>query len=293
MIVRPLRALLAFHRHGTIAAAADEVSLSPAAVSVQLKQLEQQLGITLFVRTRRSIRLTSTGYRVVQLAERVLTAYEELMRLSGSSSIHGCISLGVIHTVLIGIFPAVTQQIIEETPGMEIKVSTGTSPDLVAKVAAGLLDAAVVNQPPKSMGDEFVLHKLYSEPIALVQADDARLTLPNALHCRPYIALDRATWAGRQIQHYLDQQAISVEPIMELDSQAAIFSAVRFGLGVSVLPVILGLQDDQQLRFKKIGGLNRTIYLFERKVHMRSHMTAQVLSSFMSVINRVHAHSAR
>ncbi|OWT56871.1 LysR family transcriptional regulator [Candidimonas nitroreducens] len=287
MAVRPLRALLAFHRHGTIAAAAEEVHLSPAAVSVQLKLLEEQLGIPLFERTKRSIRLTSAGYGVVPLVEKVLTAYEELLRHSGSSSIHGRISLGVVNNVLVGVFPAVVQRVIRDCPGMEINVSMGTSPDLVAKVAAGLLDAAVVSQPPKSLGDEFIVHKLFDEPIALIQLPhSARGSLRDVLGACPYIALDRDTWAGRQIQNHLERQEIDVEPIMELNSQEAILAAVRFGLGVTVLPLTRGadIGHDERLKITRIAGLSRTISMAERKTHIRSNMTAQVLSSFKSVL---------
>jgi len=261
--------------------------LSPAAVSVQLKLLEAHLRIPLFERTKRSIQLTAAGYRVLALAERLLTAYEELLQNAGGAILRGRISLGVVNSVLTGIFPAVVQRVIDDSPGIEIKISAGTSPDLVAKVAAGSLDAAVVNHPAKSLGDEFIVHRLYAEPIALIQAASAaRSSIFDTLRSQPYIALDRSTWAGQLIQTYLTRNAIDVDPVMELNTHEAILAAVRFGLGVSILPVIRGTdtKNDPTLRYKRIPGLGRMISIVERKTHVRSHITSQVFNSFRSVV---------
>jgi len=287
MIIRPLRALLAFHKRGTIAAAAEDVHLSPAAVSVQLKQLEEHLGVPLFERTKRSIQMTATGHRVLPLAERLLAAYEELLQNAGGATIRGQISLGVVNGVLAGIFPAVVQRVIDDSPGIEIKISAGTSPELVAKVAAGILDAAVVNNPTKSLGDAFILHRLYTEPIALIHtAGTARSSVFDLLQAQPYIALDRGTWAGQLIQAYLTRNGIDVDPVMELNTQESILAAVRFGLGVSILPIIRGTdtKHDPALRYKRIPGLERVISMVERKNHVRSHVASQVLESFRSVV---------
>jgi len=256
MIVRPLRALLAFHRRGTIMAAAEDVHLSPGAVSVQLKLLEERLGVPLFERTRRSMRLTPAGHKVIPLAEKVLAAYEELLQSSGAT-IHGQMSLGIINSVLLGTFPAAIQQVIADSPGIEIRISSGTASELVAKVNAGLLDAVIVTQPPKPLGDELISHALYAEPIALVQpAARAQKTVAAALAVQPYIALDRTTWAGQVIQTYLPRHAIAVEPVMELNSPEVILASVRFGLGASILPVIRGVdtRSDTFFRFKKNTG---------------------------------------
>lgn len=287
MDFRYLRALLAFHRRGTIAAAAEEVHLSPAAVSVQLKLLEEHLGMDLFVRTGRSIRLTAAGYRVLPQAEKLVRAYDDLRRTPAQESVQGVIALGVVQTAMVGIFPAVVKRVMAEHPRLQIKVSVGTSPDLVAKVIAGVLDAAIANCPPSQLGDDFVVHRLYAEPFALVQnSRSVGTTLADSLQNQPYIALDRATWSGRKVEEILGSRGIHVEPSMELDSQEAILAAVRFGLGVSVLPIIrrAGYEVDPKLHFTKIGETKRAIALVERRSHVLSHLTAQILSTIAAIV---------
>ena len=111
-------------------------------------------------------------------------------------------------------------------------------------------------------------------------------TLADCMRDQPYIALDRGTWTGRKIQEILASRGIHVEPAMELDSHDAILAAVRFGLGTSVLPIIraAGYEANQQLRFERIEGTERDIALVERRSHVLSHLTAQILSTIAALV---------
>ncbi|KAB7590855.1 LysR family transcriptional regulator, partial [Verminephrobacter sp. Larva24] len=97
MFIRTLRAFLALHRAGTVVAAAEDVHLSQAAVSVQLKNLETELGLSLFARTKRSLCLTPTGRQLVPLAEQMVSIYEQMKRLDKDGPVAGLLSLGVIN----------------------------------------------------------------------------------------------------------------------------------------------------------------------------------------------------
>ena len=287
MDLKSVRALLAFHRRGTIAAAAEEVHLSPAAVSVQLKLLEEHVGVPIFMRTGRSIRLTAAGYQLLPQAEKLLRAYHDLHRPFADGPVTGVISLGVVNAALTGIFPHVMRRIMEEHPRLKVKVTGGTSPDLVAKVMAGVLDGAIVSCPPTALDEDFRVHMLYTEPFALVRHSGAPCELlADCLRKRPYIAIDRKTWTGRAIQEILSSRGVHVEPAMELNSQEAVIAAVRLGLGASVLPVVRAAryERDPELSFSEIVSTERSICMIERREHVLSSVTAQVLSTIAAVV---------
>lgn len=289
MLLRTLRALIAFHRLGTVVAAAEEVHLSPAAVSAQFKLLEERLGITLFVRTKRSLTLSSTGIRMLPIAEKMLSTYEEMQQLSDTDALQGQISLGILNTVLIGIFPEVLEILKTKNPRLKIKIVIGTAASLVAQVEAGVLDAAIVNHPPRPLDASLTVHSLYADPIALVQsASVPELTLDEAVTSAAFIALDRRTWIGRTIDQFLLLNDYRVEPALELDSQEAILALVRYGLGVSVLPVIRGttVADDGTLRFTPLKGIQRIVVLVEPTAHPYAHITAELMSTIRKVARR-------
>jgi len=285
MTVNHLRSLLALYSRGTIAAAALDMHLSPAAVSVQLRLLEDELGVALFVRTGRSIRLTAAAYQLLPKAEKLVRAYDELKRTPLAQPVRGVISLGVLNSALLGTFPSVIQRVMAEHEHLQIKVHAGPSPDLVAKVLAGVLDGAIVTCPPTALDEEFIVHPLYTEPFTLVRHARTPFThLADVLTRQPYIALDRSTWTGRQIEHFLVHRGIHVEPVMELNSQEAILAAVKHGLGVSLLPLIQGWVSDARLGFNQFPEVTRTIGLVERRTHVLSHLTAQILGAYAAVL---------
>lgn len=286
MVLRALRAFIALHRRGTIAAAAEDVHLSPAAVSAQLKLLEERLGAELFLRTKRSLSLSSTGQRLVPLAEKMISVYEEMLELSDARVVRGKLSLGVINSALTGIFPAVLQRLKAASPELEIRLVAGISPHLMAQVEAGLLDAAVVTQPPPHISTRLLVHPLYAEPVALVlpQGMDCA-SVADAMARAPYVAFDRSTWVGQAIDEFLIKNDIRVRPAMELNSQDAVLAVVRFGLGVSILPMLRGVahEADAGLRIVAIPGFERSVSLVEQHVHPRSHLTAKLLGTIAEV----------
>jgi len=287
-VLRALRAFLALHHRGTIAAAADDVHLSPAAVSAQLKLLEERLGVELFVRTKRSLKLSSAGHRLIPLAERMMSVHEEMLQLSDPDALHGPISLGGIHTVLLGIFPVVLRKLKAEAPRLRVKITGGNSPELIAQIEAGLLDAAVITRPPHPLSDKLLVHHLYSEPFALILPEGwACASLTETLTTSPYIALDRTNWVGRSIDAFLLRSGIDIRPAVELSSQDAVLTFVKYGHGVSVLPILRGEAQivDQSLQVVPIPGFERNVSLVERKIHARSHLTAKLLKSIVEVTN--------
>ena len=78
MSLKALRTLVTIARHGTFARAADLLSLTPSAVSLHIKTLEDELQVTLFDRSRRQVVLTEAGQLAVARAESILGAYDEL-----------------------------------------------------------------------------------------------------------------------------------------------------------------------------------------------------------------------
>ncbi|MBP0623364.1 LysR family transcriptional regulator [Cupriavidus consociatus] len=279
---RSLRAFLALHQYGTIAAAADAVHLSPAAVSVQLKNLEDELALELFVRTGRSISLNVNGYRLVPLAQQMLDLQARMTSLNASHSLRGKLSLGVITSTLTGSLPDVLKRLSAEYPDLETRITADKSPELVSQVEAGLLDAAIVTCPPTYAPTSLRLHDLYAEPLALVQCATKPFGgIAHVLESSPYIAFERGSWVGRQIEAFLDSHRIVVRPAMELDSHDAVLSVVRHGIGVSILPMLHGRDwDFGGLRFVELPGVHRKVCLAVRAGNNDSKVTEVLLAYF-------------
>lgn len=287
MLIRSLRSFLALHRHGTIVAAAEKVHLSQAAVSIQLKNMEDELGIALFVRTRRSLEFTSAGRQLVSLAEKMVSIYEEMKAIKGGGPIGGFLSLGVINSALGGVLPQLLKEMTLKNPGLEVKIMAGISGELVSQVNRGTLDMAIVTEPPQRFPTNLSVHYLYSEPFALLTpAEVPYQDLVRAFKSStPYIAFERSTWAGQLIDEFLMKRGVMTKPSMELNSLDAIAALVSQGLGISIVPLIRGAawHASPNLHVVRLPNFERPVSLITRASHEHDALTALVLSSFSTV----------
>ncbi|CAM3650882.1 LysR family transcriptional regulator [Polynucleobacter antarcticus] len=285
MSIRALRAFLAFNQLGTVAAAAKSVHQSSAAVSVQLKLLEERLGGSLFHRTQRSLSLTSLGYRLLPVAEQILTLHSEMLALSQPSKPAGKLTIGVINSALIGVLPPILQNLKIESPDLDIRIMAGISPTLFTQVQDGILDAAIITRPPKSITTDLMIRPLYTEPFALVMAKTMPYTqLAKILEAQPYIAFDRSTWVGGKAEQFIQKLGIKTHVVMELDSQEAIISLIKHGIGVSVLPIQPGseVSNDKTLQFISLSGLHRDVVFVEKKDHPHAHLTSKLMDAYVN-----------
>ena len=284
MLIRTLHSFLALHHCGTIVAAAEKVHLSPAAVSVQLKNMEDELGIALFVRTKRSLEFTPAGRQLVPLAEKMVSIYEEMKAVKGGGPIGGFLSLGVINSALGGVLPQLLKQVTQKNPGLEVKIIAGISDELVTQVNRGTLDMAIVTEPPQKFPTNLSVHYIYSEPFALITpAEIPYQDIVQAFKSStPYIAFERSTWAGQLIDEFLLKRGIMTKPSMELNSLDAITALVGQGLGISIVPLIRGAawHDSPNLHIVHLPSFERPVSLITRASHEHHALTALLLSSF-------------
>ncbi|MBV1866086.1 MAG: LysR family transcriptional regulator [Rhodobacteraceae bacterium] len=234
-----LRSFLAIKDTGSFTAAAAAVHLSHSAVSIQMKQLEQQLGASLFIKGRRPAMLTPLGEEIAEKAREIMDRLDDLKALAGADDLGGRVTLGFVPTTLQTLLPVVLERLRCEFPDLKVAVRSGLSSELAKMVEDHNIDFAFLSAPVSDPA-MIRLHEIGSEPLFLVMAQNAHATSPakpaDILRQTPYIAFSRSTWLGKQIASHLTQSGHIVEPEIELDSFDAIEHLVARGFGVSIVP---------------------------------------------------------
>jgi len=126
--IKLLKNFIAITRHKSVAAASREIGLTAAAAGQQLQQLEQEIGVELFDRTKRSLTLNSNGRAVIEPIQEIIVKYESL----GSnlkSELSGTIVLGALVSTLMGAFGKTLNELKQSYPELEIKLIAGLSRD--------------------------------------------------------------------------------------------------------------------------------------------------------------------
>lgn len=148
MSIRMLRTLIAVANHGTFSAAVDDVFVTHAAVSQQMRSLEDEWRVSLFDRTNRTPKLTPTGIALLAKAREVVRAYDDIVpSVLGDDGLRGRFVLGAVPTSVTRLVPFATALLKDKFSRLQVRLYPGLSIHLIHQVERGVLDAAVVSKP--------------------------------------------------------------------------------------------------------------------------------------------------
>ena len=223
--------------HGSMAAAARMLNITPAAVAQQIRTLEREIGATLIARVGRTVSVTEEGSRILERSRELLRNVADLRSVANESGVSGELRLGACPTALAGMLPDVLARMVETFPRINVFIKPGYSVDLYRAVEGGDLDAAVVLQAPFPLPKTCQWQLLREEPlIVLAPRSMAGRDPHELLASEPLIRYDRNQWGGRQADDYLHEHGIVPRERFELNALNAIAVMVDRGLGVSLVP---------------------------------------------------------
>lgn len=267
MDTRQLRTLLAIAAHGTFAKAAQVVHLTASAVSQQMQALEQELNVTLFERSSRPPKLTSEGLQVVEMAANVLRLEEDTKASLRGDRLTGTLMLGSVRTSGLSLLPRTISQMRIEYPAVKVNLRVGLSSTLIADVAGGRLDAAIVAEhagfPPALRWSPFL-----KEPLLIIAPRGMPVSDPvHMLSTLPFVRFRSAVPLANLIDTEISRLGVLTNDVAEIDTIGSIVTCVRHGLGISVVPhVALEEPEGQELTRLPFGDpqVTRQIGIVER-----------------------------
>jgi DNA-binding transcriptional LysR family regulator len=281
--IRMLKTFRAVARSGSFAAAADKVALTQAAVSLQMRGLEQALGRQLFDRSARQITLTRDGREIQPKVEQILEMLAEL-EATPADSMRGPVTIGAVVSV-IGALSLGVASLKTAYPRLDVRLLSARSDELAVMVQEGEVDiAAVVARPDDALPDTLKWTPLYTEPLMLIVNRDVVDTDPQRiLNSRGFLRFDRRVRTGRVVDQALQSLGLSVHEYLELNSIETIVALVRRNVGVTVLPQLhrAGWQADPSLRLISIAqpAILRTVGMIERASYGRSGIAAAIIET--------------
>ncbi|NTH43462.1 LysR family transcriptional regulator [Agrobacterium rhizogenes] len=239
-MISELKTLVAIARFGTFAAAGDRIGLTQAAVSGQMKRLEEKLGVQLFERTGRSATLNAAGLRTLERAKDIIAKFEAIADPADEDS-GGRLSIGAIASVQSTVLARALVPFRDRFPKHHIHIVPGISLHLLDLLDAGELDLAVIIKPSFGIPKDFVWQPLLREPYVLavpswIEGDDWLALLQE----QPFIRYERSSFGGRQVDRFLRSLSVTARESVEIDDISAMVALVGQGLGVALLPMTEG-----------------------------------------------------
>ena len=223
-------------RHGSFASAADDMGLTPSAVSLQMKRLEEYVGQPLFDRSGRTVRPTPLASDLAESIRTALDAVEEA-RTRHSAALSGRVVIGAIRSLQPTMIPLVLREIGDRHPGLAVRVIQGDSGELLDHLKAGRLDGAALIRPTSGGSSRLDWQDLERQPFVFVAPPDSTETTAEALIARyDWIQFDTSLTSGRTAASHLHRLSPGTRPRFELESIEAVLAMVSAGLGVSIIP---------------------------------------------------------
>ncbi len=224
-----LRAVVTGIEHGSFARAANELGRSQSAISMQLKKLEQQAGVRLFVRKGRGLVPTEAGEALVQYARQMIALNDEAARALGATVMPETLRLGLPQDFYDDVMPAVVRAFSEKHSDVHISVRAGNNHTIAEDIDAGRLDAAIAFFPQAGsrrgkLLDTLPLHWLAHHGFAEPSADT---TVPLVLFNHPCLFRQAALAS-------MDRAGIACRAALTTPSLHAVWAALRSGFGIGV-----------------------------------------------------------
>lgn len=224
--------------------AASLLHLTQPAITLQIKNLEADLGVRLFDRSGGRLRLTPAGEVLLVYSRRIAGLYEEALRKIGelTRQTRGSLSLGVSTTISQYLLPWVLAGFRQEYPGVRVTVTSGNTEAALRCLAQGSIELAMIEGPPRTAGVK--LQKFLDDEIVLIVPRDHRWAIrrqalnPAELLHTPLLMREPGSGTRDVVEEALQAAGLNpsdLQVTMNLDSTEAIKSAVEAGLGVGLV----------------------------------------------------------
>ena len=240
MEIRQLRAFLAIAEANTFTAGARRVGITQAAISMQIRQLEDEVGLPIFTRTPRRVILTEAGEYLLERARKIMrehdSALAEIAEVAGAE--HGRLRIGSASaTFATHQLPLIIQQLKEKFKNADLSVSSGTSEKLVDKIMHGEIDMAFVSLPVDNLN--ITTESLFSDEIVAIAHPKhplakEKLISAATLAGEKLILGEQGGNTRRMIDEFFNAANVRPNITMELSRQQAINQMVENTLGVGM-----------------------------------------------------------
>lgn len=286
MNLRDLKYVISVSEHLNFGKAAEACYVSQPTLSMQIKKLEEYLGLSIFERTNKSVMLTDYGHEIVKMAQGIIAGADDLIAYSKlcRDPFSGDFCLGAFPTIAPYFLPKIIPPIKKAMPNLHLFLMEEKSPILIEKLLKGEIDAAILALPIENetletkilFEDNFCLavpinHNLAkNKTVTMADIFDESLLLLEDGHCMRNQALQVCSLSGAK--ETAGFRATSLETLRQM---------VAAGSGITLIPQIaISSHKDKLISYIPFSGIppSRTIGIVWRKSSPRFQVVEKIAS---------------
>ncbi len=286
--LRQLQVFESVARHLSHSRAAKELYLTQPAVSMQLKQLEQTIGLPLFEQVGKQLHLTDAGRELLRYSRGILQQVQEMdtvfAEMKGLE--HGHLNIAVVSTANY-FMPQLLAKFIRLHPKINVSLSVANRDTVIRQLEDNIADLAIMGQPPE--GADMVSQVFMPNPLVVIAAPDHPLAKQKRIQPRQLASetfLFREVGSGTRgvAERFFASHRLPLPAHMEMDTNEAIKQSVNAGIGIGIISrhgIELELETGRLCILDVVGfPIVRNWHIVQRK-NKRLSTAAQAFQRFL------------
>ncbi len=235
MDLSDLNIFQAVARAGGITRAAAQLNRVQSNITTRIKQLEADLGVDLFLRDGKQMRLSPSGQILLGYANRLQGLAQEAREAISDTEPRGLLRLGSMESTAAARLPRPLAEFHRLYPDVKLELHTAPTLKLVNRVLEGELEAAFVAEP---VSDERLEKRvIYAEELVIVaESQHPPIRSPHDIRNRTLLAFEPGCAYRKRLEDWLQGAELLPDRIVEFTSYHAILGCVLVGMGVAILP---------------------------------------------------------
>jgi len=272
---------------GSITKAAEELHLSQPALSIQLRNFQDQFDIPLTEIVGKKLYLTDFGQEILAYAERILDqagAMDDVVQ-SYKGQLTGKLKIAVVSTGKY-VMPYLLTDFLNAHPAITLELDVTNKEKVIESLEQNSIDFALVSLVPGHLKTESIpIVKNTMHLIGAYESKKSQMELSiNELQQLPWIFREQGSGTRQMMERFLSQRHITVQKMLELTSNEAVKQAIMANLGYSIMPLI-GIKNElknKQLMIVPVKGL--PIHTTWRIIWLKGKKHSPVVKSLLGYI---------
>lgn len=237
--LRQLQIFMIAAEHESFARAAELLHLTQPAISMQMKRLAEMLGVDLFAKDGRDLKLTLSGQALLpyvrQVAQTLQEAAEEIDAINGLR--HGRVRLGMVTTTQY-FSPRLTTEFKKQFPEIELHITIANRRNIVSKLELNEIDLAIMGRTPSRLSVDAA--DFYEHPYVIIApqlhplANKTKIA-PEALQSESFLARESGSGTRMILDRFFIKHELNQPRIQEFSSNESIKQGVMAGMGLAVI----------------------------------------------------------
>ncbi|MGN0773917.1 MAG: LysR family transcriptional regulator [Candidatus Ventricola sp.] len=254
------RVVLTIVQHKSFQKAAELHHVTPPAVSHLVKQMEQEFGFSLFVRSRHGVSLTTTGESVLELIQGIVKKEDQLNQMIAelNSLDKGHVRLGIFNSMCTYL-PELIGSFNQKYPHITFEIFQGSYEDIIDWLKTGIVDIGFLS---KTVNPGFPFHEIFSDPLMCIlrkgtqTQSETEIPLESLVNSPFVMQRESCDADARRI---MDQMNLDVRTVCHVVDDKTTVEMVKAGFGFAIMPLLTMHGFEQEVKMLRITPSEKRI----------------------------------